>query len=71
VEQVEPQGQDAAGTCVVRMSGDQLLWPAMALAATEAEFTVLQPASLRAYIAEAGGRFTRAGADARGLTGSG
>jgi predicted DNA-binding transcriptional regulator YafY len=71
VEPVEPQGADAAGTCVVRMSGDQLLWPAMALAATEAEFIVLQPASLRAYIAEAGGRFTRAAGDATGITGSG
>jgi predicted DNA-binding transcriptional regulator YafY len=71
VEQVEPQGPDAAGTCVVRMSGDQLLWPAMALAATEAEFSVVQPASLRAYLAEAGDRFTRAGADAGGITSPG
>jgi hypothetical protein len=57
---VEPDGDDPAGACVVRMTGDQLQWPVLGLSMLDAEFTVLGPPELRAHLAELGARFTRA-----------
>ena len=57
---VEPAGDDPAGSCVVRMTGDQLQWPVLGLSMLDAEFTVLEPPALRAHLAQVGARFTRA-----------
>ena len=57
---VEPAGDDPDGSCVVRMTGDQLQWPVLGLSMLDAEFTVLEPPALRAHLAQVGARFTRA-----------
>ena len=57
---VEPAGDDPGGACVVRMTGDQVQWPVLALSMLDAEFTVLGPPELRTHLAEVGARFTRA-----------
>jgi predicted DNA-binding transcriptional regulator YafY len=44
----------------LRMSVDQLEWPAMVLAASGASFRVVGPPELVAYVADAGRRFTEA-----------
>lgn len=51
-----------AGTdrCRVQMTADQLEWPAMALGSLGAEFTVLGPPELRAYLRDWSERFARA-----------
>ena len=46
--------------CLVRMRTDTLDWPAMALGSLGAEFSVLAPAELRAYLSEWSQRFARA-----------
>ncbi|TQN41990.1 putative DNA-binding transcriptional regulator YafY [Blastococcus colisei] len=59
---VEEVGEDA---CRVRMEPDDLSWPALALGMVGAEFTVVTPPELRQLLAEWGGRFSRAAAEAR------
>jgi predicted DNA-binding transcriptional regulator YafY len=44
----------------LRMSVDQLEWPAMVLAASGAAFQIVGPPELIAYVADAGRRFTEA-----------
>ena len=46
--------------CLLRMTADNLDWPAMALGSIGAEFTVLAPAELAEQIGEWGARFARA-----------
>ena len=53
-----------ASSARLRMSVDQLEWPAMVLAASGAPFRVIGPPELIAYLAAAGRRFTEATADA-------
>ncbi len=50
--------------CLLRMSADSLDWPAMALGALGAEFTVVSPPELRAHVQEWSARFGRAAAQA-------
>ncbi len=57
---VEPTGPC---TCRVRMEADDLSWPALALGAVAAEFTVLAPPELRDLLGEWSGRFGRAAAE--------
>lgn len=47
-------------TCVLRMSVDDLDWPAMVVAAVGADFVVESPDELSGYVREVGERFTRA-----------
>lgn len=47
-------------TCVLRMSVDDLEWPAMVLASVGAEFEIESPDELRAYLREVAERFGRA-----------
>jgi predicted DNA-binding transcriptional regulator YafY len=54
---IEPTG---SGTCRVRMTADELEWPVLALTQLDADFTVLEPPELRARVADAGRRFSRA-----------
>jgi predicted DNA-binding transcriptional regulator YafY len=46
--------------CRLKMTVDNLDWPALALGAVGAEFEVLRPSELRDHIREWGARFTRA-----------
>jgi predicted DNA-binding transcriptional regulator YafY len=48
------------GRCRVRMTVDSLDWPTMALGAADAEFEVVGPPELAAYVREWGRRFLRA-----------
>jgi predicted DNA-binding transcriptional regulator YafY len=48
------------GRCLVRMTSDSLDWPAMALGAAGADFEVLAPPELVAYVREWAERFSRA-----------
>jgi predicted DNA-binding transcriptional regulator YafY len=57
---VEPTGK---GSCRVRMEADDLSWPALALGAVGAEFTVLSPPELRELLSDWSGRFGRAAAE--------
>jgi predicted DNA-binding transcriptional regulator YafY len=50
------------GRCVIQMNTDNLDWPAMALGSLGAEFTVISPPALLAYVHEWGARFGRAAA---------
>jgi predicted DNA-binding transcriptional regulator YafY len=54
---VEPAEDEAA--CILRMSVDELEWPAMVLAAVGAEFTILAPAGLRDHLRAVGELFLR------------
>jgi predicted DNA-binding transcriptional regulator YafY len=54
---VEPTEVEAA--CVLRMSVDELEWPAMVLSAVGAEFTVIAPAELRDHLRAVGELFVR------------
>lgn len=54
---VEDAGPDA---CVLRMTVDDLAWPAMLLGSVGAEFEVRSPPELSDLLAEWGSRFTRA-----------
>jgi len=63
---VEDAGPDK---CVVRMTADDLAWPAMLLGSVGAEFEVKSPPELSALLAEWGARFTRAGPAERGAAG--
>jgi predicted DNA-binding transcriptional regulator YafY len=58
------------GACRLRMSVDTLDWPAMVLAAVDAEFEVVEPPELRAYVRRMGELFVRAAgaAEARDAT---
>jgi predicted DNA-binding transcriptional regulator YafY len=53
------------GRCRVLMEADDLSWPALALGAVGAGFTVVSPPELVELLGEWGGRFTRAAAEAR------
>jgi predicted DNA-binding transcriptional regulator YafY len=55
--QVEPLD---GGRCRVRMESDDLHWPATALAATGAAFTVVEPPELVGHLRELAGRFAAA-----------
>jgi predicted DNA-binding transcriptional regulator YafY len=57
--------ETAPGACLVRMKADDLRWPAMALGAVGALFTVIGPAELTDLLRDWGGRFTRATAGTR------
>jgi predicted DNA-binding transcriptional regulator YafY len=48
------------GRCLMRMRTDSFDWPAMVLGNVGAEFTVLDPPELTAYLTELASRFTRA-----------
>jgi predicted DNA-binding transcriptional regulator YafY len=70
---VDPVGD---GRCRVRMNADDLAWPAMALAGVDAEFTVVAPPEMAAYLRDVAARFARASecmitgkGTGRGLTG--
>lgn len=52
--------ETGAATCRVEMTADQLEWPAMAFGSLGAEFTVLEPPELRAYLRDWSERFDRA-----------
>jgi predicted DNA-binding transcriptional regulator YafY len=59
--QVSEARDDTDGdAALVRMRADSLDWPAMALGSFGAEFTVLGPPAMRAYVAGWGERFSRA-----------
>lgn len=58
---VEPDGD---GRCRARMSSDTLVWPAVALAGLEADFTVLGPPEMVAHLGDLAARLTRASASA-------
>jgi predicted DNA-binding transcriptional regulator YafY len=45
--------------CRARMSSDALVWPAMALAGLDAEFTVVGPPEMVTHLREVAGRLTR------------
>ena len=47
-------------SCRLRMSVDDLEWPAMVVAAVRAEFEIEAPEELRAYVRDVGERFARA-----------
>jgi predicted DNA-binding transcriptional regulator YafY len=47
------------GSCRLRMSIDDLEWPAMVLAAVGADFTVVEPSDLRDYVRRMGELFAR------------
>ena len=49
-----------AGHCLLRMTVDTLVWPAMALGSLGAEFEVVTPPELVAYLSEWSARFGRA-----------
>lgn len=51
--------EDAPGSCVLRMSVDDLSWPAMVLGSLGAEFEVRSPPELRSVLAEWAARFGR------------
>jgi predicted DNA-binding transcriptional regulator YafY len=53
---VEPLGERS---CRLRMSVDTLDWPSMVLAAVDAEFEVVEPPQLRAYVRRMGELFVR------------
>ncbi len=50
------------GRCRVRMSGDSLDWPVMALGMAGADFQVISPPELRDHLRDWGRRFSRASA---------
>jgi predicted DNA-binding transcriptional regulator YafY len=60
---IEAEGPDR---CRVRMESDDPSWPVLALGMVGAEFTVLSPPELRELLADWGGRFARAAAEAPG-----
>jgi predicted DNA-binding transcriptional regulator YafY len=49
------------GTCLMRMNTDSFDWPAMVLGNLAAEFSVLSPPQMSAYLAEWSARFARSG----------
>ena len=49
-----------AGCCRVRMTGDSLDWPTLALGALGAEFRVIEPAEMVDQLREWAARFDRA-----------
>ncbi len=53
------------GCCRVRMSGDSLDWPVMALGLVGADFRVISPPELRDQLRDWGRRFSRASAVTR------
>jgi predicted DNA-binding transcriptional regulator YafY len=55
-----------AGTCRVRMTVDNLDWPALALGSVGADFEVIRPPELVEHLRDWGARFTRATAGAEG-----
>jgi predicted DNA-binding transcriptional regulator YafY len=55
--------EDGPGQCRVHTVADDLSWPAFALGAVGAEFTVVSPPELRVLLAEWAGRFSRAAGD--------
>ncbi|TYB40913.1 helix-turn-helix transcriptional regulator [Actinomadura chibensis] len=48
------------GNCRVRMTSDSLDWPSMALGAARADFQIVEPPELRAFMREWASRFSRA-----------
>jgi predicted DNA-binding transcriptional regulator YafY len=54
---IEDAGEER---CVLRMTSDSLDWPALALGALGAEFTVLSPPELLDHLRDWAGRFSRA-----------
>ena len=50
------------GRCRVRMTADMLEWPVMGLGMVGAEFTVISPPELIAWMRDWGARFSRAAA---------
>jgi predicted DNA-binding transcriptional regulator YafY len=58
---VEPAGEQAS---TLRMSVDELEWPAMVLSAVGAEFQVIEPAELREHLRSVGELFHRGSATA-------
>ncbi|HLR86175.1 MAG TPA: WYL domain-containing protein, partial [Nocardioidaceae bacterium] len=51
-------------SCLLKMSVDQLDWPAMVVASVGAEFEIESPDELRIYVRDVGERFARAASSA-------